>query len=64
LWTAPVVGVAVGLLGAAVYGLAQALHLPPLPAAVPGSSPCMRSTARRSTPRCAGEATGRSNCWE
>jgi adenosylcobinamide-GDP ribazoletransferase len=33
LWTAPIVGVAVGLLGAAVYGLAQALHLPPLPAA-------------------------------
>jgi adenosylcobinamide-GDP ribazoletransferase len=34
LWTAPVVGVAVGLLGAGVYGLAQQLHLPPLPAAV------------------------------
>src|SRR5258707_10971782 len=34
LWTAPVVGVAVGLLGAGVYGLAQLLHLPPLPAAV------------------------------
>jgi adenosylcobinamide-GDP ribazoletransferase len=34
LWTAPVVGAAVGLLGAGVYGLAQALHLPPLPAAV------------------------------
>jgi adenosylcobinamide-GDP ribazoletransferase len=34
LWTAPVVGIAVGLLGAGVYGLAQALHLPPLPAAV------------------------------
>jgi adenosylcobinamide-GDP ribazoletransferase len=34
LWTAPVVGAAVGLLGAAVYGLAQALYLPPLPAAV------------------------------
>jgi adenosylcobinamide-GDP ribazoletransferase len=34
LWTAPVVGAAVGLLGAAVYGLAQLLHLPPLPAAV------------------------------
>src|SRR3954470_16025626 len=33
LWTAPVVGVAVGLLGAGVYWLAQALHLPPLPAA-------------------------------
>src|SRR3954454_22777127 len=33
LWTAPVVGAAVGLLGAAVYGLAQGLHLPPLPAA-------------------------------
>jgi len=34
LWTAPVVGAAIGLLGAGVYGLAQALHLPPLPAAV------------------------------
>src|SRR5258708_9157640 len=34
LWTAPVVGIAVGLVGAGVYGLAQALHLPPLPAAV------------------------------
>jgi adenosylcobinamide-GDP ribazoletransferase len=34
LWTAPVVGMAVGLLGAGVYGLAQVLHLPPLPAAV------------------------------
>jgi len=34
LWTAPAVGAAVGLLGAGVYGLAQALHLPPLPAAV------------------------------
>src|SRR4051812_23733026 len=33
LWTAPVVGMAVGLLGAGVYGLAQVLHLPPLPAA-------------------------------
>jgi adenosylcobinamide-GDP ribazoletransferase len=33
LWTAPIVGMAVGLLGAGVYGLAQALHLPPLPAA-------------------------------
>jgi adenosylcobinamide-GDP ribazoletransferase len=33
LWTAPVVGVAVGLLGAGIYGLAQLLHLPPLPAA-------------------------------
>jgi adenosylcobinamide-GDP ribazoletransferase len=33
LWTAPVVGVAVGLLGAGVYGLAQVMHLPPLPAA-------------------------------
>jgi adenosylcobinamide-GDP ribazoletransferase len=34
LWTAPVVGMVVGLLGAAVYGLAHVLHLPPLPAAV------------------------------
>jgi len=34
LWAAPAVGAAVGLLGAGVYGLAQALHLPPLPAAV------------------------------
>jgi adenosylcobinamide-GDP ribazoletransferase len=33
LWAAPVVGVAVGLFGAGVYWLAQALHLPPLPAA-------------------------------
>jgi adenosylcobinamide-GDP ribazoletransferase len=33
LWTAPIVGAAVGLFGAGVYGLAQALHLPPLPAA-------------------------------
>jgi adenosylcobinamide-GDP ribazoletransferase len=34
LWTAPVVGIGIGLIGAAVYGLAaQALHLPPLPAA-------------------------------
>ena len=33
LWTAPVVGVAVGLLGAGAYGLAHVLHLPPLPAA-------------------------------
>jgi adenosylcobinamide-GDP ribazoletransferase len=34
LWTAPIVGMGVGLLGAAVYGVAQALHLPPWPAAV------------------------------
>lgn len=34
LWTAPIVGVGVGLLGAAVYGLtAQVLHVPPWPAA-------------------------------
>ncbi len=33
LWTAPIVGVAVGLLGASVYWLAQVLHLPPLLAA-------------------------------
>jgi adenosylcobinamide-GDP ribazoletransferase len=33
LWTAPLVGAAVGALGAAVYGLAQVLHLPPLPCA-------------------------------
>lgn len=34
LWTAPIVGIAVGLFGAGVYGLAvQVLHLPPLPAA-------------------------------
>ena len=31
LWTAPVVGAVVGLIGAGVYGLAQSLHLPPLP---------------------------------
>jgi adenosylcobinamide-GDP ribazoletransferase len=34
LWCAPIVGVAVGLVGAAVYGFAQTLNLPPLPAAV------------------------------
>ncbi len=33
LWSAPVVGLAVGLAGAAVYALASALHLPPMPAA-------------------------------
>jgi adenosylcobinamide-GDP ribazoletransferase len=33
IWTAPVVGAAVGLLGAGVYWLAQVMHLPPLPAA-------------------------------
>ncbi len=33
LWTAPVVGVVVGLAGACVYGLAHILHIPPLPAA-------------------------------
>ena len=33
LWSAPVVGIAVGLIGAAVYGLAHALHVPALPAA-------------------------------
>jgi adenosylcobinamide-GDP ribazoletransferase len=33
LWTAPVVGAVVGLIGASVYGVAQSLHLPPLPAA-------------------------------
>ena len=33
LWAAPVVGAAVGLIGASVYGVAQSLHLPPLPAA-------------------------------
>ncbi len=33
LWTAPLVGAVVGLMGAAVYWLVQALHLPPLPAA-------------------------------
>ncbi len=33
LWTAPIVGAGLGLLGAGVYGLAQSLHLPPLPAA-------------------------------
>jgi adenosylcobinamide-GDP ribazoletransferase len=34
LWSAPIVGAVIGLVGAAVYGLAQALHLPALPAAV------------------------------
>jgi adenosylcobinamide-GDP ribazoletransferase len=34
LWCAPIVGMAVGLVGAAVYGFAQTLNLPPLPAAV------------------------------
>ncbi len=33
LWTAPVVGFAVALVGAAVYAIAHALHVPPLPAA-------------------------------
>jgi adenosylcobinamide-GDP ribazoletransferase len=33
LWTAPVVGIAVALAGAVVYGVASALHVPPLPAA-------------------------------
>ena len=33
LWAAPVVGAVVGLVAAAVYALALALHLPPLPAA-------------------------------
>jgi adenosylcobinamide-GDP ribazoletransferase len=33
LWSAPVVGAVVGLIGASVYGVAQSLHLPPLPAA-------------------------------
>jgi adenosylcobinamide-GDP ribazoletransferase len=33
LWTAPIVGAAIGLLGAGVYGFAQLLHLPPWPAA-------------------------------
>jgi adenosylcobinamide-GDP ribazoletransferase len=34
LWTAPLVGVVVGFVGAGIYWLANALHLPPLPAAV------------------------------
>jgi adenosylcobinamide-GDP ribazoletransferase len=34
LWTAPIVGAAVGLVGASVYGIGHYLHLPPLPAAV------------------------------
>jgi adenosylcobinamide-GDP ribazoletransferase len=33
LWAVPIVGAGVGLLGAGVYGLTQALHVPPLPAA-------------------------------
>ncbi len=34
LWAAPVVGAVVGgLVGAAVYGFAHSLHIPPLPAA-------------------------------
>jgi adenosylcobinamide-GDP ribazoletransferase len=33
LWAAPVVGVAVGMLGAAAYWLAHVLHVPALPAA-------------------------------
>src|SRR5690348_17265076 len=33
LWTAPIVGVVIGLVGAGVYWLVQALHLPPWPAA-------------------------------
>jgi adenosylcobinamide-GDP ribazoletransferase len=34
LWTAPLVGIAVGLAGAIVFAAALALHVPPLPAAV------------------------------
>jgi adenosylcobinamide-GDP ribazoletransferase len=35
LWTTPVVGVVIGLVGAVAYALAvQVLHLPPLPAAI------------------------------
>jgi adenosylcobinamide-GDP ribazoletransferase len=34
LWTAPLIGAAVGAIGAAVYTLAHALHVPALPAAV------------------------------
>lgn len=33
LWTAPIVGAAVGLIGALVYGLAHVLHVPAWPAA-------------------------------
>lgn len=33
LWSAPLVGLAIGLIGAAIYGLAHALHVPALPAA-------------------------------
>jgi adenosylcobinamide-GDP ribazoletransferase len=33
LWTAPIVGAAIGLSGAGVYALAHGLHIPPLPAA-------------------------------
>jgi adenosylcobinamide-GDP ribazoletransferase len=33
LWSAPIIGAGVGALGAGVYGLAYALHLPPLPSA-------------------------------
>jgi adenosylcobinamide-GDP ribazoletransferase len=33
LWSAPLVGVVVGLTGAAVYAIATALHVPPLPSA-------------------------------
>jgi adenosylcobinamide-GDP ribazoletransferase len=33
LWCAPLVGIVVGLIGAAVYALAVAVHLPPWPAA-------------------------------
>jgi adenosylcobinamide-GDP ribazoletransferase len=33
LWAAPLVGVVVGFVGAGIYWLANALHLPPLPAA-------------------------------
>ncbi len=33
LWTAPVVGAVIGLIGASVYGVAQSLLLQPLPAA-------------------------------
>ena len=49
LWSAPLVGIVVGLTGASVYAIATALHVPPLPAAAlspPGRSrQAVRSSA-------------------
>jgi adenosylcobinamide-GDP ribazoletransferase len=44
LWGAPLVGVAIGLVGAVVYGLAHALHVPALPAAALAVAATLLST--------------------